>query len=70
MAQRETGIVIHFNAIHGNGVIRRANGDSIKVRYSAIQKEGYRELGEGDSVEFRVKKTPRDVCAEDVTLLE
>jgi CspA family cold shock protein len=70
MSHRETGTVIHFNAIHGHGTIRRQNGDTIIVRYSSIRAEGYRELEEGERVEFSIGQGARGLQAEDVLILE
>jgi len=66
---KEKGVVKWFNAAKGYGFIQRENGEDVFVHYSAIQASGYRSLEEGCRVEFSVKKGPKGLQAEDVTLI-
>jgi CspA family cold shock protein len=66
---REKGVVKWFNAAKGYGFIQRENGEDVFVHYSAIQASGYRSLEEGARVEFAVKKGPKGLQAEDVTIV-
>lgn len=66
---REKGVVKWFNASKGFGFIQRASGDDVFVHFSAIQSNGYRSLDEGAQVEFEVKKGPKGLQAENVTVL-
>jgi CspA family cold shock protein len=65
---KETGTVKWFNAAKGFGFIQRESGEDVFVHFSAIQSEGYRTLNEGDRVSFSVKKGPKGLQAEEVTL--
>ena len=65
---REKGVVKWFNASKGFGFIQRASGDDVFVHFSAIQSNGYRSLDEGAQVEFEVKKGPKGLQAENVTV--
>jgi len=65
---KETGTVKWFNAAKGFGFIQRENGEDVFVHFSAINSSGYRTLDEGAKVEFSVKKGPKGLQAEDVTL--
>ncbi len=65
---REKGVVKWFNASKGFGFIQRANGEDVFVHFSAIQSNGYRSLDEGAQVEFEVKKGPKGLQAENVTV--
>jgi CspA family cold shock protein len=64
----ETGTVEWFNAGKGFGFIQRENGEDVFVHFSAISASGYCSLDEGVRVSFVVKKGPKGLQAEDVTL--
>ncbi len=66
---KETGTVKWFNAAKGFGFIQRENGEDVFVHFSAINSSGYRTLDEGARVEFLVKKGPKGLQAEDVTMV-
>lgn len=57
-----------FNAAKGFGFIQRESGEDVFVHFSAIAMPGYRSLDEGAQVEFSVKRGPKGLQAEDVTL--
>ena len=65
---KETGIVKWFNGAKGYGFIQRSSGEDVFVHYSAIQSNGYRSLDEGAQVTFVVKKGPKGLQAEEVTI--
>ena len=65
---KEKGTVKWFNAAKGFGFIQRESGEDVFVHFSAIQASGYRSLDEGAQVEFLVKKGPKGLQAEDVTM--
>lgn len=65
---KETGTVKWFNAGKGFGFIQRENGEDVFVHYSAIEGNGYRSLEEGARVSFEVKRGPKGLQAENVTL--
>lgn len=65
---KETGIVKWFNASKGFGFLARESGEDVFVHYSAIESSGYRTLEEGARVSFIVKKGPKGLQAEQVTL--
>jgi CspA family cold shock protein len=65
---KEKGTVKWFNAAKGFGFIQRENGEDVFVHFSAITMPGYRSLDEGAQVEFSVKRGPKGLQAEDVTL--
>ena len=67
-ALRETGTVKWFNAAKGFGFIQRENGEDVFVHFSAIESSGYRSLDEGARVSFIVKKGPKGLQAEQVSL--
>ena len=64
-----TGTVKFFNAEKGYGFISREQGEDVFVHYSAIESSGYRTLEEGAKVSFVVKKGPKGLQAEQVTLI-
>ncbi|MEO5926804.1 MAG: cold-shock protein [Bryobacteraceae bacterium] len=66
---KENGTVKWFNAAKGFGFLARENGEDVFVHYSAIEAGGYRTLEEGAKVSFVVKKGPKGLQAEQVTLL-
>jgi len=66
---KETGTVKWFNAAKGFGFIQRESGEDVFVHFSAINSSGYRSLDEGARVEFTVKKGPKGLQAEDVSML-
>jgi CspA family cold shock protein len=66
---REKGTVKWFNAAKGFGFIQRENGEDVFVHYSAIEANGFRTLNEGAAVEFIVKKGPKGLQADAVTVL-
>ena len=57
-----------FYAGKGFGFIQRENGEDVFVHFSAISASGYRSLDEGARVSFIVKKGPKGLQAEEVTL--
>ncbi len=65
---KEKGTVKWFNAAKGFGFIQRENGEDVFVHFSAINMSGYRTLDEGVQVEFSVKRGPKGLQAEDVTI--
>ncbi|HXN47555.1 MAG TPA: cold shock domain-containing protein [Bryobacteraceae bacterium] len=65
---KEKGTVKWFNAAKGFGFIQRESGEDVFVHFSAISMPGYRSLDEGAQVEFSVKRGPKGLQAEDVTL--
>jgi CspA family cold shock protein len=66
---KETGTVKWFNAAKGFGFIARENGDDVFVHFSAIESNGYRTLQEGARVSFVVKRGPKGLQAEQVSLV-
>ncbi|MGE5489493.1 MAG: cold-shock protein [bacterium] len=66
---KEKGTVKWFNAAKGYGFIQRETGEDVFVHFSAINMNGYRTLDEGARVEFLVKRGPKGLQAEDVTML-
>ncbi len=65
---KEKGTVKWFNAAKGFGFIQRESGEDVFVHFSAISMPGYRSLDEGAQVEFLVKRGPKGLQAEDVTV--
>ena len=65
---KETGTVKWFNAGKGFGFIQRENGEDVFVHFSAIEASGYRTLDEGARVTFVVKRGPKGLQAEQVSL--
>ncbi len=65
---KETGTVKWFNAGKGYGFIQRENGEDVFVHFSAIESTGYRTLEEGARVQFVVKRGPKGLQAEQVSL--
>jgi CspA family cold shock protein len=65
---KENGTVKWFNAAKGYGFLARESGEDVFVHYSAIESSGYRTLEEGARVSFIVKKGPKGLQAEQVTL--
>jgi cold shock protein len=65
---KETGTVKWFNAGKGFGFIQRENGEDVFVHFSAIESSGYRTLDEGARVQFVVKRGPKGLQAEQVSL--
>ena len=66
---KETGTVKWFNAAKGFGFIQRENGEDVFVHFSAIASNGYKSLDEGARVSFEVKKGPKGLQAENVTVV-
>jgi len=66
---KEKGTVKWFNAAKGYGFIQRETGEDVFVHFSAINMNGYRTLDEGARVEFSVKRGPKGLQAEDVTMM-
>ena len=64
------GKVKWFNADKGFGFITQEGSEDIFVHYKAIVGTGVRVLCENDQVEFVVKKGPKGLQAENVTVLE
>ena len=67
LTRRYTGIVREFDKTRGYGFIDVENGESVLVRYSAIQGEGLRVLRIGDRVAFDVEHNLRGARAIRVT---
>src|SRR4029077_20108810 len=67
-SMKETGTEKWFNAGKGFGFIQRENGEDVFVHFSAIEASGYRTLDEGARVTFVVKRGPKGLQAEQVTL--
>jgi CspA family cold shock protein len=65
---KETGTVKWFNASKGFGFIQRENGEDVFVHFSAIESSGYRSLDEGARVQFVVKRGPKGLQAEEVSI--
>jgi len=65
---KETGTVKWFNASKGFGFIQRENGEDVFVHFSAIESSGYRSLDEGARVQFVVKRGPKGLQAEEVSV--
>ena len=65
----ETGTVKWFNAAKGFGFIQRESGEDVFVHFSAIASSGYKSLDEGARVSFEVKKGPKGLQAENVTVV-
>ena len=65
---REKGTVKWFNGAKGYGFIQRSTGEDVFVHFSAIEASGYRTLDEGARVSFVVKRGPKGLQAEQVTL--
>ena len=65
---KENGTVKWFNAAKGYGFLARESGEDVFVHYSAIESSGYRTLEEGARVSFIVKKGPKGLQAEEVSL--
>jgi CspA family cold shock protein len=63
------GVVKWFNAQKGFGFLTSQTGEDVFVHFSAIQSEGYKSLDEGQSVQFDVKRTPKGLSAENVTII-
>jgi cold shock protein len=66
---KEKGTVKWFNAAKGFGFIQRESGEDVFVHFSAINSSGYKTLDEGAQVEFLVKRGPKGLQAEDVTMV-
>lgn len=66
---KQKGTVKWFNAAKGFGFIQSETGEDVFVHYSAIESSGYRTLDEGAPVEFVVKKGPKGLQAESVSVL-
>lgn len=66
---KETGTVKWFNAAKGFGFLARENGEDVFVHFSAIEVAGYRSLDEGSRVSFTVKRGPKGLQAEQVSLV-
>ena len=65
---KETGVVKWFNAAKGYGFLARDNGEDVFVHFSAIEASGYRTLEEGARVSFVVKRGPKGLQAEQVSM--
>ena len=63
------GKVKWFNDAKGYGFIEQDGGEDVFVHFSAISASGYRSLDEGARVSFVVKKGPKGLQAEDVSLV-
>ena len=65
---RLQGKVKWFNNSKGYGFISQEGGPDVFVHFSAISASGYRSLDEGARVSFVVKRGPKGLQAEDVSL--
>ena len=65
---KETGTVKWFNAAKGFGFIARENGEDVFVHFAASEASGYRSLEEGTKVSFVVKRGPKGLQAEEVSM--
>ena len=63
-----TGTVKFYNVQKGFGFIQRENGEDVFVHFSAIESSGYRSLDEGARVQFVVKRGPKGLQAEEVSI--
>ena len=63
----ERGTVRWFNAAKGFCFIQRANGDNVFVHVSAIDHDGHLPLEEGTEVQFRVRRGPKGLHAQNIT---
>ncbi len=63
MNDRITGTVKWFSRMKGYGFIAQPNGPDVFVHYSAIQREGFRDLKEGQPVEFSIEEGPKGLQA-------
>jgi CspA family cold shock protein len=62
------GKVKWFNDAKGYGFIEQDSGEDVFVHFSAIESSGYRSLDEGAHVQFVVKKGPKGLQAEEVSI--
>jgi len=69
MAERFVGTVKWFNGTKGFGFLSQENGPDVFVHYTAIGREGYRNLEEGQRVEFSIEKGPKGLQAVNVIIL-
>ena len=60
------GTVKWFNSEKGFGLITQDGGPDVFVHFSAITRDGYRELKENQRVEFDVKSGDKGPQAENV----
>jgi cold shock CspA family protein len=63
LTRRFMGVVREFDKFRGSGFIEAENGESVSVRYSAIQGDGLRALQAGDRVTFDVEHNQRGLRA-------
>lgn len=63
------GTVKWFNSSKGYGFITPEEGEDVFVHFSAIKREGYKNLEEGQAVEFEVTNGPKGLQASDVVML-
>ena len=66
MSAVQVGKVKWFNDSKGWGFIEIEGSRDVFVRYSAIQKDGYKSLSEGQSVQFEMIETPKGPQAQNV----
>ena len=69
MSDRIIGTVKWFNGSKGYGFIEREGGKDVFVHFSAIQREGFKNLNEGEKVEFSVEDGPKGPQASNVVVL-
>ena len=69
MSDRIIGTVKWFNGSKGYGFIEREGGKDVFVHFSAIQREGFKNLTEGEKVEFSVEDGPKGPQASNVTVV-
>lgn len=66
----QKGAVTKFDTSRGFGFILTEKGDSIFVHYTAILKEGFKNLNVGQQVKFTMVQTKRGLQAQNVTILD
>jgi CspA family cold shock protein len=64
-----TGTVKWFNTEKGFGFITSEEGSDVFVHFSAIKKDGFKNLAEGEAVSFEVIEGAKGPQAANVTTL-
>ncbi len=65
-----TGTVKWFNTEKGFGFITSEEGSDVFVHFSAIKKDGFKNLDEGEAVSFEVIEGAKGPQAANVTTLD